>query len=92
MTVKPATSGEGLRVVARKYGGFKSALTRAQNRRDWEAVIRVVDTATAWFDEHNLPTPDNFALFTNARDRAVLGLLVDARSLDKIIAVAGRLR
>lgn len=49
---------------------FKSALTRARNRRDHRKVIAVVDDRRAYFAERDMPLPDDWALWANAREEA----------------------
>lgn len=49
---------------------FKSALTRATNKKDWKAVIKVADDFAAYFDSRDWARPDNWALWANAKDDA----------------------
>jgi hypothetical protein len=34
---------------------IKSAVTRAKNRKDWDAVVQICDKAEAMFQEHGYP-------------------------------------
>lgn len=49
---------------------FKSALTRAENRSDWRKVIEVADSFEHYFDERDLPLPDNWARWARAKEDA----------------------
>lgn len=56
--------------MAAKMKATKAAVTRAKNKRDWEAVVAAVDSFEAFMDNLNAPLPDNWALLDNAREDA----------------------
>ena len=49
---------------------FKSALTRAKNKRDYDKVIAVVAEFHAFFAARHWPLPDNWATFEVAKEDA----------------------
>lgn len=53
--------------MAAKMKATKAAVTRAKNKRDWEAVVAAVDAFETFMDNLSAPLPDNWALFDNAR-------------------------
>jgi len=54
----------------RTLSALKSAVKRAQNRCDWDAVIEICDKAEAKFKEHGYP--DCWADFIRHRDDAAM--------------------
>lgn len=54
----------------KKFVAMKSRLTRAQNRRDWRAVLRACDAFEKFFDENGGIYPDNWAHWDIARRNA----------------------
>ena len=48
----------------------KSALTRAKNKKDPEAIIKVVEAAFEEWDDKFPAWPDNWRLWQNAKDDA----------------------
>lgn len=49
---------------------FKSALTRAQNKKDWHAVIKVAADFEQFFDAKGWPQPDDWSRWQRAADDA----------------------
>ena len=62
-----------LQAQKRKYRNFKSALTRALNAKNHEAVIRQADAFERYYSEHG-PIPDDWSRWQRARDDALLAL------------------
>ena len=52
------------------YKRFKTALTRAVNKGDHDAVITVVDTTETYFAARNWPLPDYWSRFERAKEDA----------------------
>ncbi len=50
---------------------FKSAVTRAKNKKDHDAVVAAVDDFEAYFATMGWPLPDNWATYDVAREDAV---------------------
>lgn len=49
---------------------FKSALTRARNKKDYRKVIAVIDATAAEFARNGWPLPDNWSHVEVLRDDA----------------------
>jgi hypothetical protein len=58
---------------------FKAALTRARNKRDPNAIIKVADDMEAFFNANGWPLPDGWALWDRAREDAHFALRRAAR-------------
>jgi hypothetical protein len=54
----------------RDFRKFKAALTRAQNRKDWPAVIRCADKFEEFFNARGI-FPDDWTRWTRAKDDAI---------------------
>lgn len=57
----------------RDFRNFKSALTRAQNREDWEAVIRCANRFEEYFNARGI-FPDDWARWERAKEDATFRL------------------
>lgn len=49
---------------------FKAALTRAKNKKDPHAIIKVANDFTAFFESKGWPLPDNWSLWERAKEDA----------------------
>lgn len=58
-----------------KYRGFKSALTRALNAKNWLKVIAVADAFKAYYERPDAePYPDDWSRWQRAREDALFQL------------------
>lgn len=53
---------------------FKAALTRARNKRDPNAIIKVADDFEKFFADKGWPLPDNWSLWDRAKEDALFEL------------------